>query len=228
VDELLALVKGMDFLLSLCEDEAFNLAQCDLKQPIERKPVTGGLTHPYLVVNIGSGVSILQVNGPSDFVRIGGTSLGGGTFLGLCRALTGCQTFTEALELAERGHAHNVDLLVRDIYGGDYSEFGLSGSTVASSFGKLSRERGDGPTPEDMAKAALIMITNNIGSLANLYASQVCKVPQIVFVGNFLSKNPISMKTLAYSTMYWSKGKVEAIFLKHEGYFGALGALLCS
>ena len=37
--------------------------------------------------------------------------------------------------LAEMGDSTNVDMLVRDIYGGDYNLFNLSGTTVASSFG---------------------------------------------------------------------------------------------
>jgi hypothetical protein len=37
------------------------------------------------------------------FRRVGGTALGGGTFYGLCRALTGCNSFEEALELAAQG-----------------------------------------------------------------------------------------------------------------------------
>ncbi len=49
-----------------------------------------------------------------------GTSLGGGTFLGLCSLLTNCRTFEEALDLASRGDNRKVDKLVRDIYGGDY------------------------------------------------------------------------------------------------------------
>ena len=53
--------------------------------------------------------------------------MGGGTFLGLCSLLTGCQTFDEALELADTGDSTNVDKLVRDIYGGDYSKFNLPG-----------------------------------------------------------------------------------------------------
>ena len=64
---------------------------------------------------------------PNDFQRVSGTSLGGGTFLGLCSLLTGCQTFDEALELADKGDSTNVDKLVRDIYGGDYSKFNLPG-----------------------------------------------------------------------------------------------------
>ena len=59
-------------------------------------------------------------------------SLGGGTFLGLCCLLTGCDSFEEAIGLASQGDSKNVDKLVRDIYGGDYERFNLSGDTVAS------------------------------------------------------------------------------------------------
>lgn len=51
--------------------------------------------YPFILVNIGSGVSILAVRGANDYKRISGTSLGGGTFLGLCSLLTGCTTFEE-------------------------------------------------------------------------------------------------------------------------------------
>ena len=59
-------------------------------------------------------------------------SLGGGTFLGLCCLLTGCDTFEEAIELASQGDSTNVDKLVKDIYGGSYDRFNLTGETVAS------------------------------------------------------------------------------------------------
>lgn len=60
------------------------------------------------------------------------SSLGGGTFLGLCCLLTGCNTFEEAIELATGGDNTRVDKLVKDIYGGDYGPFGLPGDLVAS------------------------------------------------------------------------------------------------
>ena len=60
------------------------------------------------------------------------SSLGGGTFLGLCCLLTGCRTFEEALAMAARGDSTNIDKLVKDIYGGDYEKFDLPGDTVAS------------------------------------------------------------------------------------------------
>jgi pantothenate kinase len=58
---------------------------------------------PYLLVNIGSGVSIIRVDSESSFERIGGTSLGGGTFWGLCNLLTGLMDFDEMLQLSEKG-----------------------------------------------------------------------------------------------------------------------------
>lgn len=45
-------------------------------------------------------------------------------------------------------------------------------------------------------------------------------------MGNFLRVNPISMKLLAYAMDYWSHGQLKALFLEHEGYFGAMGCLL--
>lgn len=47
--------------------------------------------------------------------------------------------FDDLLELAEQGDHREVDMLVKDIYGGAYSSIGLSGDIIASSFGKAAR-----------------------------------------------------------------------------------------
>lgn len=41
-------------------------------------------------------------------------------------------------------------------------------------------------------------------------------IDKVVFVGNFLRINMISMKVLAYAMDYWSKGQLKALFLEHE------------
>lgn len=87
---------------------------------------------PYLVVNIGSGVSIMKVTSPGKFERVSGTSIGGGTYWGLCKLFTRCTTFEEVLELAESGDNNEVDMLVRDIYGGDYDGIKLRGELYIS------------------------------------------------------------------------------------------------
>lgn len=184
--------------------------------------------YPYLVVNIGSGVSILLVESPDQFKRVGGTSLGGSTFLGLTSALTGCTSFKEAIDLAAEGNSTEIDMLVGDIYGGDYSEMGLAATTVASSFGKLvqpARRDAAMRTPQHLAKATLLMITNNIGSLAKLHA-QATGVEHVLFTGSFMHGNKLAMRLLAVAMEFWSKGQIKAIFLRHEGHAGAMGALL--
>ena len=124
---------------------------------------------PYLVVNIGSGVSIMKVSSPGVWERVSGTSLGGGTYWGLCRLLTKCATYEEVLDIAESGDASEVDMLVRDIYGGGYEGMNLNASMVASSFGKLVMKENprEGVKEEDLAIALLMMITNNIGQVTS-------------------------------------------------------------
>lgn len=95
--------------------------------------------YPYLLVNIGSGVSFLKVSGPREYERVGGTSLGGGTLWGLLSLLTGARSFDEMLSMASRGDNTKVDMLVGDIYGTDYGKIGLKSTTIASSFGKVFR-----------------------------------------------------------------------------------------
>ena len=48
---------------------------------------------PCLLVNIGSGVSIIKIDEDGKFDRISGTSLGGGTLWGLLSLLTGATSF---------------------------------------------------------------------------------------------------------------------------------------
>lgn len=181
--------------------------------------------YPYILVNIGSGVSILLVKSEKDYKRISGTSIGGGTFLGLCCLLTGCSTYEEAISLATKGDSTKVDKLVRDIYGGDYSRFGLPGNVVASSFGYMHiEEKRNQASREDLARSTLQTILNNIGLIARDCASNY-QCERVLFVGSFLRLNDISMQLLSYATKYWSKGTVKALFLEHEGYFGAVGCM---
>ena len=226
-DELNSLITGINFMFKQSSSEAYRVNHATYEKDGKREHIRIGRTSfPYLLVNIGSGVSILKVYRDGKHERVGGTALGGSTFFGLCCMLTGCSTFEEALALAERGDASKIDLLVEDIYGGDYAEFDLPGSTVASSLGKLANpEVREKAKREDLARAVLDAITNNVGSLALLHA-KAHNTPEIIFAGNFLRKNWISVARLAFSVEFWSKNARHASFLTHEGYLGAFGALM--
>ena len=88
-----------------------------------------------------------------------------------------------------------------------------------------SVEKRQQATPADLARATLVTITNNIGSIARMCAVNE-GIERVVFVGNFLRVNEISMRLLAYAMEFWSDGTLKALFLEHEGYFGAVGCLL--
>lgn len=85
--------------------------------------------------------------------------------------------------MASRGDSTKVDKLVRDIYGGDYERFGLPGWAVASSFGNMmSKEKREAASKEDLARATLITITNNIGSIARMCALNEVRAHEIVLL----------------------------------------------
>lgn len=227
-DELDSLIYGIHYI-----DKYNSARECYyLQNPLDDKmlmkvPYDFSQPYPYLVVNIGSGVSILAVYSPTSYSRIWGSSIGGGTFEGLCCALTQSQTtFDKAIKLAEAGSSTKVDKLVKDIYGGDYAKFNLKGDLVASSFGNMNNsDRRNQANPEDFARGVLELVTLNIASIARLCAS-LEKIDRVVFIGNFLRVNELSMKLLSYAVDYWSKGEMKALFLEHEGYFGAVGCLV--
>lgn len=134
-EEMECLIIGLDFFITEIPREVFTYSETDpmhFASPEEN-------IYPYLLVNIGSGVSFLKVSGPRKYERVGGTSLGGGTLWGLLSLLTGARSFDEMLHNAAQGDNSNVDMLVGDIYGGDYGKIGLKTTTIASSFGKVFR-----------------------------------------------------------------------------------------
>jgi type II pantothenate kinase len=199
---------------------------------VQRDAISHSATFPYLLVTIGTGVSILRVDGPRKYERISGSTIGGGTYWGLIRLLTDLENFEDVMRLAARGDPSKVDMMVGDIYGENsdaLEKIGLKANLVASSFGKLvaKEDPAAGLKQEDLARALLLMITNNIGQVAYLNA-KLTNTRRIYFVGNFLRENKISQRRLSYAIDYWSKGEMEALFLEHEGYFGALGAFLLS
>jgi type II pantothenate kinase len=247
-DEMECLIIGLDFFITQIPREVFTYSDTEpmhFVRPEDNK-------YPYLLVNIGSGVSFLKVTGPRSYQRVGGTSLGGGTLWGLLSLLTGARSFDDMLDQAGHGDNAKVDMLVGDIYGTDYGKIGLKSTTIASSFGKVFRMKRasestdnheavatDGPAEDaaaadadaepfsnaDISRSLLYAISNNIGQIAFLQ-SQIHSLPRIYFGGSFIRGHRQTMNTLSYAIKFWSKGEKQAYFLRHEGYLGAVGAFL--
>ena len=170
----------------------------------------------------------MKVDDEKTFTRVSGSSLGGGTFWGLCRLLTGVKGFDELLELSMKGNSSNVDMLVGDIYGGrDLPEIGLAADITASSFGKVigqDKKLAD-YQPADLALALCRMVSYNIGQLAYMNAIRF-NLKRVLFGGFFIRGHAYIMETISFAIRFWSKGDMQATFMRHEGYLCAVGAFL--
>ncbi|KAH9486331.1 Pantothenate kinase [Psilocybe cubensis] len=180
---------------------------------------------PCLLVNIGSGVSLIKVDEDGAFERVSGTSLGGGTLWGLLSLLTPATTFDEMLAFSEGGDNSTVDMLVGDIYGQDYSKLGLKSTMIASTFGKVFKKGGEKGkfSPQDISKSLLYAVSNNIGQIAYMNAEKY-NLDRIYFGGCFIRGHAATIATLSYAIRFWSKGTKRALFLRHEGFLGSIGA----
>jgi type II pantothenate kinase len=116
------------------------------------------------------------------------------------------------------------------LFGGrrDYNKIGLKATTIASSFGKVFKMSSEERTQlkeEDISRSLLYLVSNNIGQIAYLNA-QAHGLTRIYFSGFFIRGHPATMNTINYAIHFWSKGTIRALFLRHEGYLGAVGAFL--
>jgi len=73
-DELDCLIEGIHFIdRNNVDCECYYWKDPDDSKLAKKIPFDFRNPYPYLVVNIGSGVSILVVRGPNDFQRVSGT-----------------------------------------------------------------------------------------------------------------------------------------------------------
>ena len=69
------------------------------------------------------------------------------------------------------------------------------------------------------------MVTMNVAQISYMNAT-LHGLKNIFFSGSFLRDHPLIWENLSSAIQYWSKGEMRALFLLHDGYLGALGALL--
>jgi len=235
VDELEVVVRGIAWIVERPLGAAGGGSSCWLGEvpPCDSQGVDA--LFPFILVNIGSGVSIVRVDGLDAFERVGGSAIGGGTFWGLCRQICpSCSEFEQAGRLAEECEdgASSVNLLVEDIYGGDYTMPNgavLPGSLTASFFAKAAMPGAEHRSDASLLHALTKMVSANICQIAHLNA-RIQKVSRVIFTGNFLRQNPVARESIATNMRRVSsldhEAPYEALFLQHEGYFGALGTFL--
>ena len=98
--------------------------------------------------------------------------------------------------------------------------------TTAIEAAGVAEEAADGDfRPQDICRSLLLMVANNIGQITYLNA-KLHGIERVYFTGGFTHDNPYVWSKLSYAINFWSNGSMRARFIQHDGYIGAVGALL--
>ena len=109
-----------------------------------------------LVASLGTGTALVSVRDTEIRHVIPGNGIGGGTLLGLCRALLGTDDLAELGELARRGDRSRLDITIGEAIGGPLG--GLPQQGTASNFAKYAC----GARREDVASALVNLVTEAV------------------------------------------------------------------
>lgn len=167
-----------------------------------------------LVVSVGTGTALVHAMG-SEARHVGGSGIGGGTILGLGKALAGITDFDSLAEVAGRGRVEHVDLTISDIAANAVGT--LPSNATASNFGRMA----DRPSTEDMAAGIVNLVFQTVGVLAML-AARAESDETIVVIGNTMR---IPMARTVLDSLYPIYG-VRFQVPDQAEYATALGAAL--
>jgi len=196
---------------------------------------------PILVVSMGTGTCMVKVESREQNCReqraegpakrdpvmrdrilvkhVGGTGVGGGTFVGLGKELLGISDIQELLKLGSKGSSKNVDISVKEIVGAGIGR--ISADATASNLGKLSSEINF--KDEDLAAGILNLIGQTIG-ISVAFAAQAENVLRVVLTGKLTNAVSISRIVCDIIKSYG----LPVLIPKNAAYVSAIGAKVAS
>jgi pantothenate kinase len=181
---------------------------------------------PILLVIVKTGTSFYRMDSPTDFVRVGGSSIGSSSIAALGKLLVSEPSVAGMVSKSqELSRPSSVDLLVEDIYGGDCLSIGLPGSIIASCLGKADSSAVNSP---DLSKSLLDMISINTAQLTSLHA-RIHKCKTALIVGPICEQPEVAeciQRVLHILGSRSPAGVLRAVFFRQSNYLGCLGAML--
>ena len=141
-----------------------------------------------IVVSMGTGTALTYAKKQDTGYTVkylGGTGVGGGTLVGLCRKLVGVDTVEHIEQLALEGDLDNIDLRIKDI-SGNRSYHEINESLTASNFGKVS----DLATTADLALGVSNLVAETV-AMVSIFAARSYGIRDIVLIGNLTTIAPI-------------------------------------
>lgn len=112
-----------------------------------------------LVISIGTGTAFVKVNG-KEITHIGGSGVGGGTFLKLCEKLTNINDIEKIKDLISQGNLNKVNLTIGDVSIKEIKT--LPKDVTAVNLGKLNSKT----NTQDVIIGILNMIVETLGMMA--------------------------------------------------------------
>jgi type II pantothenate kinase len=109
-----------------------------------------------LIASLGTGTALVSVRDREIRHVVPGNGVGGGTLLGLCRALLGTDDLLELSRLARQGDRLRLDITIGEAVGGPLGGLPLQGT--ASNFAKYMH----GARREDVAAALVNLVTEAV------------------------------------------------------------------
>ncbi|MFR3730452.1 type II pantothenate kinase [Lacrimispora sp.] len=167
-----------------------------------------------IVVSMGTGTSLVQVNG-DKIIHTGGIGIGGGTIVGLSSLLLKTQDISQIMELASKGNLCNIDLQIHDISKNALP--GLPLTATASNFGKVRNLVSE----EDIAIGIIHMVLQVIGKSAIL-SSLNSNINDFVMTGNLVKFPQCKEIFQSLESMF----DVHFIIPEQAEYSTAIGAAL--
>lgn len=112
-----------------------------------------------VVASLGTGTAFVEVDG-DRITHWGGSGVGGGTLIGLSKALFGVSNVEVIARKASAGRIEKVDLSVGDIATKEIP--GLAADTTAANFAKMDDDAND----DDLAMAVVNLVCQTVGMIA--------------------------------------------------------------
>ena len=179
---------------------------------------TGGLylanRNNGIVVSIGTGTAFVQAKG-KRFKHIGGTGVGGGTLLNLCKKFGKVNSIGDINEVIKHGNLKNVDLSIADVAVKEIKT--LPKDTTSSNFGKLNENANE----NDIILGIANMVFETIGMMA-VFATQNTRNRNIIVIGNVATMPYINIVLKRIENLH--KG-VKFIIPKQAEYATVIGAI---
>ncbi len=111
-----------------------------------------------VIISMGTGTALVRARG-LEVTHLGGSGVGGGMLLGLCRHFYKLADFDEIMDIAGRGDLGRVDLQISHLTGGGYG--GMGENITVANLARMAPEA----RREDVVLGIINMILETVGMM---------------------------------------------------------------